>query len=454
MPSEYQSSKEGMQKMINDNKNFNDEQREIITNIGKKYKNSNIALRRFNITSIVMSVFFIGLILVIYSIDSREIFTIIVLGLLGLIVGSFNYYKLRKKIEMSLDKSDYEVGLYYATDDREVKGNNYLKFKQARIALILSGVLWTVMAIVMSFFFFDDSPVDYGNLTEVTGILEEGQLNSDDEIKMKLEGNETDYRIQSIYTAVLDLEELFEEVDLGDEVIFYVGEIKNVNDRNIQDVYYYESNAKVYMDYDLMMKGFNKNRDLGIIMVCVFGLIGVGSIIGYFVYKNKILVNRQQKEKYDLSIQTSISELSDDIFINNSKPKIETYAPKSLIYFLRILIGIMIGCFVLSFIYLENITDKLIVSSVLILFTILLAFSYYDVTKSNESVDGNYFYINRWFKTKKFHLSEIKKVTTTPQMAILLDENNKTIARISMMTKNLDKILERFSEFGVVIDTQ
>lgn len=440
--------------MINDNKKFNDEQREIITNIGKKYKNSNIALRRFNITSIVMSVFFIGLILVIYSIDSREIFTVIFLGLLGLIVGSFNYYKARKKIIVSLDKNDFEVGLYYATDDSEVKGNNYLKFKQARIALILSGVLWTVMAIVMSFFFFDDSPVEYSDLVEVSGILEEGHLDSDDQIQIKLENNDTGYRIQSIYTAVLDLEELFDEIDLGDEVTFYVGEIKNVNDRHIQDVYYYESNSKVYMGYDLMMKGFNRNRDLGIIMVCVFGLIGVGSIIGYFVYKNKILVNRQQKEKYDLSIQTSISELSDDIFNNNSKPKIVTYAPKSLINFLRILIGIMICCFVLSFIYLENITDKLIASSVLILFTILLAFSYYDVTKSNESVDGNYFYINRWFKIKKFHLSEIKKVTTNPQMAILLDENNKTIARISMMTKNLDKILERFSEFGIAIHTQ
>ncbi len=442
--------------MILDNKKFSEEQKQIITSIGKKYKdNKEKHLRKVNVIALITILIFMSILTFLYLLDSRRISTITFLILFGSGVGIFNYSKAKKKLLKVLSGDDYEVGLYYANKDDEVIGNGYKMFKQTRVGFIALGILGLVVTIPMGLISYNESPVDYNSLTEITGILEEGYFDADDGIQMRLEGDDTVYRIQSIYTVVLDIDRIFDEVDLGDEVIYRIGEVKVVNGDTLRDVYYYEADSVEYMNYDLMMQGYNRNHNLGIVVVIVFGLLGVGSIISFFVYKNYILIMKQEKEKFDLSIKNKVIEFDrdEDLFELTSKPKIATYAPRWMIIFMIIMIvGFFIGM-ILSLIYITDPFNRVGIPILCGVLALLCVVGCYDGLRNNEMIDGDYFISHRFFKTKKFHIKEISRLSVTGGIATLLDSNNKTLVNISTFTKNLDKIIDRLNEFGVLVET-
>ena len=441
--------------MILDNERFTEEQKQIITNIGKKYKdNREKSIRKLNFFAFIVVLIYTSILIGIYFLDNGRIYTIGFLVLLGIVVGGLNYFKVRKNLKNILSKIDYEVGLYYADKDYEVIGNSYKRFKQDRIGIIIMAVLGFIIAIFMSLIAFKGSPVNYDNLTETSGILVEVHLDSDDAMQMKLEGDTTIYIIQSIYTRAIDINRIFDEVDLGDEVIFLVSEEKDVNSNTFRDVYYYEANSIEYMNHDLMIQGYDRNHNMGVGMVTISGLIGFGSFISYFICKFYYLSKKQQSEKYDLGIKTGTFKMIDNetVFTATKNPNIVTYAPKGLIILIFVLLAIFLTGFLLSLILISDSTTKSVMSIFSGVFTALMAVGGYDGLKNNEEIEGDFFISHRFTRVKRIPIREIKRVSMMGQFVLLLDSNNKTLVRMDRMTGNLDKILERLNEYGVVIE--
>ncbi|XMB73002.1 hypothetical protein RJI07_03590 [Mycoplasmatota bacterium WC30] len=441
--------------MIFDNENFTEEQKQIIAKIGKKHKeNKSKNTKKLNMNALIIVLIFAGILVGLYLLDDGRIYTVVILALLGIVVGGLNYFKAKKNVNQILARSDYEVGLYYADKDNEVIGNSYKKFKQNKLGAISMTVLGFVMVIFMSLIFLNEAPVNYDNLTEMTGILDEGHFDSDEGMNLKLEGDTTIYRIQSIYTYALDIDRIFDEIKLGDEVIFLVSEVKNVNDDVIRDVYYYEVNSTEYMNYDLMMQGYERNHNLGLGAIYIFALISVVSIIAYFMSKYYYLPKNQHNEKYDLGIKTDPLEVVEnkDIFSPNNKSEIATFAPKWMI----ILMFVFLTCFsvatILCLVLITDTTSKLISSIISGLFTIACVVGCYDGLNNNEIIKGDYFISHRFGKAKEIHIKEIKRASLMGQFVVLLDSNNNTLVRMDRGTGNLDKILERLTEYGVVIE--
>ncbi|MCD4826389.1 MAG: hypothetical protein K8Q99_01255 [Acholeplasmataceae bacterium] len=441
--------------MIVDNDKFSNEQKQIITNIGKKNRdNKHKLFRKLKMTALFAAAFSSSLLLGVYMLDGLGISTLILLSIIGIVIGVLNYTKAKKTIVEVLSKSDYEIGLYYADKDKEIIGNGYKSFKQAKIGLIVISVMGLFMVIMMSIIFSLQNPVDYDSLTEITGRLKEARLDSDDNLNLILEDDITKYSISSIYTSELDIDRIFDEIGLRDNVVFLVNEAREVNNGIRRSVYYFEVESIVYMDYDLMMQGYQANHNIGVTMIIVFAILSIGSIGTLIVQKNIILVKKQSKEKYDLSIKVVDLENIDDteIFEMMHKPKIDTFAPKGLLMVVAIIMIASILGIIFSLILIKDPTDKLIISIFLGIMAIVCAVGYYDGLKHNERIEGNYFIIYRFFKVKKIDIKDIKRVSSRGQFVTLSDINNETLARMSSMTGNLDKIIERLSEYGVIIE--
>jgi hypothetical protein len=115
------------------------------------------------------------------------------------------------------------------------------------------------------------------------------------------------------------------------------------------------------------------------------------------------------------------------------------------------LIGFSVGM-VLFMIYMSDPFNRVGLSILCGLFAVLGAIGLYDGLKNTETIDGDYFISRRFFKTKKFQIREIARVSLMGQFVILLDSSNKTLVKISTSTGNLDKIMDRLNDFGVVVE--
>ena len=68
--------------MILDNDRFTEEQKQIISKIGQKYKsNKKKYIQKLNVSSFIVVLFFIGILVGLYILDSRMIFTLIFIQL-------------------------------------------------------------------------------------------------------------------------------------------------------------------------------------------------------------------------------------------------------------------------------------------------------------------------------------------------------------------------------------
>ena len=443
--------------MIFDNDKFTTEQKQIITEIGRKHKQNRAKnFQQIYVNAIIIVVFFVGMLIGLYFLDPVNVYRIVLLLILGAVVGALNFFKAKKNLSNVLSRSDYEVGLYFADKDDEVIGNIEKRYRNNKRTAIILGVMGIFLALFVGLvtFLSNDPPINYDNLSEITGRLEAGRRDSDDDLQMTLEGDTTVYRIVSIYTAVMDMDSFFDEVHLGDEVVFLVGEIKHVNDDVVRDVYYLEVNSIVYMNRDLMIRGDERNQGFGKGIVLVGGMIGVASVLWVLVWPLFFSNKRRKNEKYDLTIKTERVDVlnTDDIFAASRKPKIVTYAPKWMVILMFVLLLAFSAASVASLIFITDAGNRALVTGFLGIFVLVSVAGCYDGLKNNEMIDGDYLFTHRFGKERKIPLKDISRITVFGTLLLFRDANSKILARIDRNTCNLDLILERISEYGAVIE--
>lgn len=300
--------------MLYDNEHYTQEQKDAISRIGKKYKdNKENTLKRYNLYALLAVLGAIAVGIMLLALKPNNTVTPIFIGLIAFGTGLYNALKAKKERMKVLEDTDYNVGLYFADKDPQVIGNSKKVLGKAGLAYLIIGIVLVLALIPILMFAFDGEPVDYDSLEIITGKLDSGEID-DDIIEMYIRDDTTKYRITSIYTDVLDVDKIFDEVVLGDNVTFYADTMKVVNGEPVRDIYYFESFGTVYMDEELMLKGYYRNETIGYIVVGVFLIAGIGMISAYIIGKKFIEPRNKAQEIYDLTIKEHDIEQEEDFF--------------------------------------------------------------------------------------------------------------------------------------------
>jgi len=159
---------------------------------------------------------------------------------------------------------------------------------------------------VMGFMWFRQvNDINYNDLTEVSGVLVEIDMDSDNDLKMKIENDEFVYIIDTKYTNMMNINKLFDEVELGDQVVFRHAEPFEGSNDWFKEVFHFESSSIVYLNKDMVEEGIQRSSNGAITFIVTPIIVSIGSFAAYFVYKYKILDDRISKEKYDLSARSN-----------------------------------------------------------------------------------------------------------------------------------------------------
>jgi hypothetical protein len=199
----------------------------------------------------------------------------------------------------------YDIGLLYVDIDEEVIGNNNKVFTKTSNNLLGAGVFCLILAVMGFMWFRQVNDINYNNLTEVTGVLEEIDMDSDNDLKMKIENDDFVYIIDTKFTNMMNISKLFDEIELGDQVVFKHAEPFEGSNDWFKEVFHFESNEIVYLDTDMVEEGIQRSANGAITFIVLPIIVSLGSFVAYFVYKYKILDNRINKEKYDLSARSN-----------------------------------------------------------------------------------------------------------------------------------------------------
>ncbi len=443
--------------MIYDNDKFTDEQRRIISEIGIKNKKKFDRKKKLGIVQSIYSfLLFVVLGVIMYMLNDGEITIPLIIVGAGIFLGVSNIFKTGKKLKDEQEIDDYQIGLRYAGKDVEVIGNSKKALKQTRLGMgIFLGILGCLLIPMLAYMAFSGEMIEYSNLDEVTGILVEGYTDSDGDLFMKFEGDEVIYKFTSMYVDVLDVDAIFDEIELGDEITVYADDPFDGTNDVFRNSYYLESKGIEYMNHDLMEEAYIRNQNLGLMMFWGAIIVFVGVVVFYFTYIRYTYEKNLSKEKYDLSIKYNPIANSDgnDVFDIKSVKRIETYASKA---FIGVVIGLNVFSIiatVLAIIFIEDITDKLIAFLIGIVFIVFSVMAYIDVTKHNEILEGQHLIVNRFFKTKMIFIGDIRSIQFAGVNVSFLNKDGDVLTRIAAQTKNLDKIIEELERTGVIIES-
>lgn len=291
--------------LIKDRTDFTDEQRRMIEQIGEKHKNRrNYYLNRFYIKSLLFLCAYILVLLFLYSLDSNDSRVSFALPCMLLISSTIGFFAGKKKIVKDLSGDLYDIGLLYVDVDEEVIDNNDKVFTKISKNLLGAGLFCLVLAVMGFMWFRQVNDINYSDLMEVSGILVSIDMNYDNDLEMKIENDDFVYIIDSKYTNLMNISKLFDEIELGDLVVFRHAEPFEGSNDWFKEVFHFESNDIVYLDIDMVEEGIQRSSTGAITFIVISIIVSIGSFVTYFVYKYKILDNRISMEKYDLSARS------------------------------------------------------------------------------------------------------------------------------------------------------
>ncbi len=272
--------------------------------IGKEYRannlNSNKEQRGVFFIFLFMALAMIGL-----SILIKRYYLILFVPLMFIGYGKIN--KTAKETKESQKKlNDYQLGVNTFLQCKKVKGYGKRKIKNLKLSCFIIGPLFLIIGLVCGLGAGLSKITPYSKMNEVTGIVEYASEIIDDDdtiIVLGIENDPIEYRLESKYYDYFDLE-FFDDVKIGDKITIYVENDKPSKQKSKIDktkekynnFYYLKANDIEYFSYKNYKDGFMHDRNIGIILGCVFASIGIGSFVVFAILYSKI--KKEEKDEY------------------------------------------------------------------------------------------------------------------------------------------------------------
>lgn len=255
--------------------------------IGKEFRENAVENRKKEfIKSIITQIFLIIVIVV---------FTLLMQNWFLLIFTFFSIYLIINKnkelnVKYNLEgRTNIELGINYAYDNKKVKGYHELKNKSIKSTSIMLLIFFVIFAGITGYMYLSAQPITYEDMITVNGTLTE--LKEDTSITIKITDGEEKY---SDYSFVIPngLNSYFESETLLQEEVNQFVEMKVIVDETSKTatVYYVSIGEDVYVNLDTLNSYVEKYKnDMGTIFFVIVGamVLFIGGVIGLTIYNKK-----------------------------------------------------------------------------------------------------------------------------------------------------------------------
>ncbi len=206
------------------------------------------------------------------------------------VTGGTVYEATKKKTKVE-GMSDHDLGLLYGHLDRRVVGSYRARTKQSYVSTWILGPLFLIMGVLVGFFSFTSAPPDIAGLESVTGAFAGYAENSDGDVFVFLEGDDTVYRISDlyadgVYAEIRAIARPGDPVALGIERRFEG--TYNGDDATIGVTYLLSIKGLEVLEAEEVLAADRANQRLGTIMGAAMTAVGAMTVlVGVWILANR-----------------------------------------------------------------------------------------------------------------------------------------------------------------------
>lgn len=282
-------------KTMNTSSNYVSNAKEIYTKIGEEYRiktNKNIKL-----LTVLFVISIIALLIVIIFFHNSDSKLLIALGII-LLIAIISFYNLRKKSLKELNSKDLELGKKYYYLNKKVVGSGHYRYNHVSGTLITLCVMFNLFGILLGVICITDVDPVKNELELVTGKVQYTaykKVSKTYNIIIGLEETNSEYRIFGTALDAMDKDEFFAEIEIGETIYLYVDkdyrEDEGRVDKNKDSwTYAYDisTDKQHYLTFENYLIYEEQDDNLGAGISITLGVLGIASLIYFFVYKNSI----------------------------------------------------------------------------------------------------------------------------------------------------------------------
>ncbi len=441
--------------MLSDNPKYTPRQREIIAQIGKKQRSQLKKHKQKVVLSFVgILVFIFAFCALVVALDRTYLFLVLFFAVIGpVIFGSLTFQRLKRYDDFKAT-DDYSVGLFFADSDVQVKGNAKKKQKTVRLAFFLLAGMSLLIAAALCIALCAQQPKDFSALERVQGKIQSVEA-IDDFIEIRLQDDETIYKVFPRYSKAFELDEFLAVADKETPLILRCEKEPN----GLKSVYYAEFKGREFLNEAEVTAIDHREKTEMTYTLGFFAAITVGLFVFPFVYRATIYKKNSAKEIYDLNFtDEELQSLSPQ---NPARSRtaaeapvvsIRTGAPRWMKVFLWIifgggLIGILCGAIIP-----KTTGGKLAVSLFSLFFFLLGLLGVLDMLLNREILEGDTLTVRRFFVKKMIPVKNIRRIALNVTWWVFFDAESHVLCRIDINSLGANAIIENLSQRGVLVD--